>query len=302
MSRRAEPDAASAVALTDAVAAPVAAISWGAVLAGMVIVLALQVLLNLLGLGVGLSLIDPASGTTPELGSLSLGAGLWFVVTSWLALAAGGYVAAYLATTDRAQEALLHGLITWGFTLVLSAYVLTSATGAVLSGAASLAGSAASTAGQAIGVVAPQVAETVQEEGPDLRGLITEAIRPQDPGQMSPEELDDQIVQAVTRLATGDEQGAIDRDRLVQMVAARTGLSPQEATARLEQIETQARDAVAAAEQTARATADEAAAAGSQDSLWAALALLIGAVAAAIGGLVGRRDRLRVLAKVPVRG
>ena len=47
-------------------------ISWGAVFAGATAALVLQVILNMLGLGIGLSTIDPAGDGTPGASSLGL--------------------------------------------------------------------------------------------------------------------------------------------------------------------------------------------------------------------------------------
>ena len=40
-------------------------ISWGAIFAGVVIAIAIQLVLGILGTGIGLSLVDPVEGTTP---------------------------------------------------------------------------------------------------------------------------------------------------------------------------------------------------------------------------------------------
>ena len=53
-------------------------ISWGAVFAGVVMVLAVQIL-RLLGLGIGLGTVDLAqNGATPSAGSFGIGAGAWW--------------------------------------------------------------------------------------------------------------------------------------------------------------------------------------------------------------------------------
>jgi hypothetical protein len=73
-------------------------ISWGAVFAGVAMVLAVQILLSMLGLGIGFSTVDPAqNGGTPSASSLSIGAGLWWGASYFLALVIGGHVAARLA-------------------------------------------------------------------------------------------------------------------------------------------------------------------------------------------------------------
>src|SRR5882762_9816760 len=72
-------------------------ISWGAVLAGVVLALATQLVLNLLGMGVGAATLSPFTGDSPSATSLSIGAGIWFAISSILAALAGGYTAGRLA-------------------------------------------------------------------------------------------------------------------------------------------------------------------------------------------------------------
>ena len=72
--------AAPARPLTDTVAVEPGKswrLSWGVILAGAIIVLAVQLLLSLLGAGIGLSMIDPAQGGTPTAQSFGLGAGIY---------------------------------------------------------------------------------------------------------------------------------------------------------------------------------------------------------------------------------
>src|SRR5918993_3170538 len=70
-------------------------ISWSAVLAGVVIALVTQLILNMIGLGVGVATLDPGAGAAenPTAKSLSIGAGVWFVLSGVMASFAGGYPA-----------------------------------------------------------------------------------------------------------------------------------------------------------------------------------------------------------------
>jgi hypothetical protein len=76
-------------------------ISWGAIFAGVTVVLAVQLLLSMLGLGVSLSFVNPAEGNSPNTSSIGLGAGTWWGVSYLIALFAGGYVAGRLAGWSR---------------------------------------------------------------------------------------------------------------------------------------------------------------------------------------------------------
>ena len=64
-------------------------ISWAAVIAAVILALAIQLVLNMIGAGIGFSAIDPLQGETPSATTFSVAAGIWMVVSStvcgWMA-------------------------------------------------------------------------------------------------------------------------------------------------------------------------------------------------------------------------
>jgi hypothetical protein len=82
-------------------------VSWGAVFAGATIALVMQIILNMVGVGVGLSTVDVAAGDTPSAGSLSVGAGIWWVISGIVAAAVGGYIAGRLSGKASQSTAAL---------------------------------------------------------------------------------------------------------------------------------------------------------------------------------------------------
>ena len=109
-------------------------VSWGAVLAGVVLALATQILLNMLGVGIGAATLDPAIGDSPSAMSFSIGAGLWFALSTILAALAGGYAAGRLAGVPRESTAGWHGLTAWALTTLVIFYLLGSTIGGILGG------------------------------------------------------------------------------------------------------------------------------------------------------------------------
>ena len=107
-------------------------ISWGAIFAGVVLAIAVQLVLGILGTGIGLTLVDPVEGTTPGAAGFGIGAGLYWLVTTIIALGAGGYAAARVAGVHDRFDGLVHGLVVWGVTLILTLYLLTSAVGGII--------------------------------------------------------------------------------------------------------------------------------------------------------------------------
>jgi hypothetical protein len=75
-----------------------------------------------------------------------------------------------------------------------------------------------------------------------------------------------------------------DRGYLAQVVAARTGLAPDEAERRVTDVEGKARDSV-------KEAAEKAAKAGAYFSFWTFMSLLMGAAAATLGGIFGGNQR-----------
>ena len=123
---------------------PVFRLKWGAVFAGLVVALALQVVLTLLGTAIGLSAVGP--GTSAR--GIGIGAGIWMIVTALIALYVGGLTTGYLAGVLTRGNGALHGVLMWGLSTLLAAYLLASGVGSLLGGAVQLAsGAAAATAG-----------------------------------------------------------------------------------------------------------------------------------------------------------
>jgi hypothetical protein len=84
-------------------------VSWGAILAGAMVALALYFLLTLLGAAVGLSV---GGRVGPE--NIGSGAAVWAIVSTLLALFVGGYVTSQCTVGENKGEAVLYGVILWG--------------------------------------------------------------------------------------------------------------------------------------------------------------------------------------------
>src|SRR3981189_587645 len=126
-------------------------VSWGAVFAGATIVLVMQIILNMVGIGVGLSTIDVAAGDTPSAGSLSIGAGIWWVISGIVAAAIGGYIAGRLSGKASQSTTAYHGLIAWAVSTLTVVSLLSSAASGLIGGALNTASSALGGAGKAVG-------------------------------------------------------------------------------------------------------------------------------------------------------
>jgi len=278
-------------------------ISWAAIIAGVIMVVAVQLLLSMLGLGVGLGLVSPNTNGTPNASSFGIGAGLWWLISSLVALAFGGYIAAWLGGLTTRFDGLLHGLMTWAIATLLTFYLLTSAVGGLIGGAFSVVGSGLSTAGSGVASVAPKVAEAAGVT-PDLLQQQAQAyLQPAnpDPANMSPQDAQKEIVAALPKLASSGPDAAAAKERIIAITAAQGHISRDEATKRFNDAQahfTQAKDQTV---QTAKNTADASAGAASKGSFLAFAVLALGALAAALGGRAAVERRVLVTQQRIVR-
>lgn len=155
-------------------------ISWSAVFAGVLVVIVVQILLTLLGLGIGLSTIDPVTEQNPTSG-LGTGSAIWYIVSSLLSLFIGGWVAGRLAVAPRLFDGILHGVLTWCLATLVTIYFLTTTIGSLIGGAGRLVGGLVRTAGSAVSAAAPGIGNAVQEQlnenGIDLKGLDISSLK-----------------------------------------------------------------------------------------------------------------------------
>ncbi len=78
-------------------------ISWGAIFAGALAAITVSFLLNMLGLGIGLTTIDPLTETNP-LDGLGTGTIIWWGVSNLAALFMGGMVAGRMSGLPANSE------------------------------------------------------------------------------------------------------------------------------------------------------------------------------------------------------
>lgn len=110
--------------------------TWGAVFAGALAAIGLQMILTVLGVALGVSTID-ASNTAEGVGAM---AGLWWLITGTLSLIVGGAVVGRLAGIPKSIDVVLHGFAMWAVTAVFGFMVLWSTAGLATTAGANAAG------------------------------------------------------------------------------------------------------------------------------------------------------------------
>jgi len=262
-------------------------VSWGAIFAGVVIALAIQFLLNLLGVGIGAAVLDPATSDNPEATTFSIAGGLWFVVAGIVAAFVGGYVASRLSGRPSKSTGGYHGVTTWAVTTLVVLYLLTTSVGALIGGAFNGLSSAIGGVGQTAATAAMTAAPSLASATDPMAG-IERQIRGSTGSD--PKALQDAAVSAVQAAMTGDQATAEDaRTRAADAISRAQGIPVDQARTQVEQYDKTYRENMAAAKQQAVNAAEVAATTVSTGAILGFLALALGAAASWFGGVAGTK-------------
>ena len=264
-------------------------ISWGAVFAGAVVAVATTLLLSLLGAAMGAGSIHAFDTTSSDLATYGTGAGIWEIINLALSLALGGYVAARLCGTHSHLDGELHGMTMWGVAVLLASVLLTQAVSGMISIVGQGTGSVAS---QTVAGAATIAGTVPQEVGPQamIDRLQQSLSSSGDPTTKTREQISAEIAARVGKDLTGNLSQA-DRNRLVALVAAQSGVTREEATQRVARMESDAKASISQVEQKARVTADALARGVATASQVLFTALVLGLLAALVGAWIGTRHK-----------
>jgi hypothetical protein len=262
------------------------AASWPAIIAGAFVAVSATLVLITLGSGIGLASISPWHNHGVTVTTFAVTGAIWLILTQWISAGLGGYIAGRLRTRwigTHTHEVFFrdtaHGFITWAVATVLLAAVLSSSltTGAGVAGhaVADVAAAGAQGAMQSSGVPSSPVSAYSVDKLFRTTGSAggTPATDPRmETGHI-----------VGNALVDGNIPDA-DRAYLVDQVAARTGVSKEEAQTRVDGFIA----TVMQAQAKLKAGADAARKAAAKTSIFLALSMLVGAfiasVAAALGG------------------
>jgi hypothetical protein len=278
-------------------------ISWAAIFAGVILVVVVQLLLSTLGVGVGFGTVNVNAGTSPDAGNLGLGAGVWWVISSCIALLFGGYAAAWLAGIEIRFDGVLHGLVTWGLATLLTVYLLTSAIGGIIGGGFSALGSVTSTAGSGISDMAKPLAQSAGITPDVLQSQAQAFLQPSDPdpATMSPQDAQKEVAKNLVTYGKGGADATAAKERVISIMAAQMKTSHDDAAKRFDDAQAKLQQTKDQAIQSAKNAADTTAAATSKTAFGTFAVSLLGAIAAAIGGSLAVQRRLQAVTHGVVR-
>jgi hypothetical protein len=283
-------------------------LSWGAVLAGMVIATVAHVVLTLLGLAIGLGAWDQGDPVR----DLGIGAGIWLLASAVIALFLGGLTTGRLAGVLTRGDGMLHGMLMWGLATLLGLWLVSSGVGALVGGTFNILGSTVRTAAQgvagAVGAGARQAGDVdmsnlesdierilVQTRDPALRpdsvAATVSDIRETVASDASNREIAREVADLIRERAAN-----VDRAAIVNVIAARTDLSRAEverAADRVSSFVAMIRTQIASTADTVQESAGEVITSStdaiSSAALWTLVALALGAAAAAGGAAMMAR-------------
>ncbi|MGO4408068.1 hypothetical protein AB4Z10_27920 [Bosea sp. RAF48] len=279
---------------TDVVVAPVTVnkenrsyVQWGPILGGAVIATAISTIMTVFGSAIGLSMVSVDFEKSSSATALAIAGALWALWVMASATMAGGYLAGRMRQPnfdangeERKVRDATHGLLVWATGALLITVVATS----------SLFG-AAKTAASGVASASSGLASLVSQNVDPLAMTLDNVMRAN--GQPPTAQERDEASRIFVSALKNDKIEQSDRDYLASRLAARSGISEQDAQKRID--DSYAR--LSQARETAKQAAERARKIAVLTAFLTAAALLVGAAAAAWAATLGgehRDENLRV--------
>ena len=297
-------------------------VSWGAIIAGTLVALVTMLLLNLLGIGIGLGSINPVQETNPFSG-LGIGAIIWWIVSNLIAIFAGAYVAGKLAGVPLGSTSMIHGILSWCLYTMVSFYILTTAVGSIISGVGSVVSSTLSAAGSGLESLASNNQQNQNQQNQsslisfsDIKDEANKVLSSRQNAALVPDSIEqvasntaqevrrevgnvsEQDIKNIARrvlFENGKLADNINRQDVVNAVSSETNLSQQEANEvadviirEYQQAKQELQQFAQQAKQQAEETGQKVAESTSKAAIWTFVALALGAVVAGAGGRTGK--------------
>lgn len=293
------------------------AVSWGAIVAGAAAAASLSLILLILGTGLGLSSVSPWDQRGIEASTFSTSTIVWLTVTQLLASAMGGYLAGRLRSKwiDVERDEIYfrdtaHGFLAWAVASLVTAGLLTSVVGSILSGGMQAGTAAAGTtlrAGSAMVAHGMHGARRANDVGANAMPYFIDILFRRDAAAMDATPTDGltathrgaryrgselgEVTRIFQQAAKGGALPAADLRQVGQLVALNTGISQQEAEARVSETYGRLQTAMQDAETAVKQAADQARKASAYAALWLFVSLLAGAFVASLAATIGGRSR-----------
>lgn len=265
-------------------------VSWGAILAGVLIAVLTQITLNLLGIAIGFAALTPADpeGIGPVFDTATV---IWIAASTLVSIFLGGWVAGYLQPSSDEEVGMLHGLATWALATLIALFFFFTTASSILAGLSNALTSGVSLIGSTVAdvttSVAPQVSDALNLQV-QAEQFVNNEIDPivEDINESQTRQISRAFVTLIREPADSPEaQDA--RQNIISIVANETDLTEQEIETQLQQWEDDARTTLAEAEARAEEIAADLADAVAATAGVFFMMLVIGAFAGGAGGYAG---------------
>lgn len=214
-------------------------VDWPAVIGGIVMASAISLLLLAFGSAIGLSFANFDAGPDVNPIWIAIAAASWLLWVQISSFMAGGYITGRLRrrfndATEHESDIRdgAHGLLVWAGALVVGAVIAVGGIGAAVSAVSNAVGTAT--------MAASNVADDAANSALDPQAYFVDTLFRAPPGATpAAGSLQDFRGEATRILANGGVAGTVsdaDKAYLAQMVSANTGLSPDEATTRVNEV------------------------------------------------------------------
>lgn len=281
-------------------------VCWAAILAGAAGAAVLSLVLLLLGTGIGFAIVSPWTNQGASAPTVGISTIIWITIVQILASVLGGYLAGRLRGSWGSLHShetyfrdTAHGFLAWTIATLAMASLLSSAAGSVLSGGLKAAAAVAGGAATVVGAGGASAAASASSAGgSDPLGYFTDSLfrsgAPQtssSAGGGSSSAPSVEVGRIFTMSLKNGTLSPADSQYLAQLVAQRTGLSPEDAQKRVNDTYAQAQQSIQEAKVQAQAAADAARKASAYLALWLVVSLLVGALTASWAATFGGRLR-----------
>jgi len=265
-------------------------LSWAAVFAGSVLSLGIWLLLYLLGLGVGLTVIDPDNPRSLQ--GAGMTTGIWSLIVPIVALFVGGLASAKVGGAMTRTAAAIQGGVVWSLATIASIFALVSLLTSLVGGAARLGADAVSRVGDIAGSVAPQALSNIGTD--DLLAPINQRLQASGKPPITAAQMSDAVRVA---LQSAVRNGGLDREELIRSLSSTTALSPDQAREISLSLEQRYDQTVGRTAEQAQTAALQAAESTGKGLIGMFFAMFLGLIAAVAGSIVGITRGQRAVAE-----
>jgi len=281
-------------------------VKWSAVSAGWAVGLATQMVLTILGLGVGAWAIDFREADPA--GGVPIGAGIWTGLSMLISAFVGGFVTSRLSGSADRSDGMYHGIVVWGVNWLVFAWLTTTAMSTMIGGAFSVFGTTLQTLGSGLTSAASSAmsrAGGINLSVDDIRREVQSVLQATGKPELQPGQVQrdaervagaaqgGQPLNQVSDSAIGElreKLASLDRQAAINVLVNRFGMSETQAR----QVVQQTIGIVGPIQETVQSVQQRSAAIGTQAldrlgtiAMWLAVVALVTLIVSAIGGMIG---------------